>query len=396
MAQFIDRNGTSQQVELDVNVYREAQDSGMSVASYINQKFPTQANDAPAFQQLCASSGIFMKEDRKNGIQATRLRDVMEGTGPCAASTPATRDNVPTSRILFPAAILSTIEDKLAEDLTTTASAFDRMVAVTESIEGTEFKRAILNFDAPEAGRSMQTAQLAAPRNMLTLTASDRSQSIPTEALGIQWSDKVETGIGLDIVALSVARQVAVQRNARAYENVLALLNGDEDLDMAALSTVSGAYVTAATLDSTVTKTQLTQTAWVKWLYGVNIRQSATINWIITDIDGALMLEKRTGRPVITGDDGTSPRINTMEKIANPLIPANVNVFVTDSSSWPAGTFLGLDSRYAIQRINSLSAEYNATQDDLIRRSRAMRWDSGSAAMRLFDQSYSVLTMPTS
>ena len=79
--------------------------------------------------------------------------------------------------------------------------------------------------------------------------------------------------------------------------------------------------------------------------------------------------------------------------IANPLIPANVQVFVTDNPDWPAGTLVGLDSRYAVQRINSLSADYQATTEDVIKRSRTMRWDTGSAAIRLYDEAFSVLEL---
>lgn len=389
MASYIDKDGLTQQVEITPSIYREAQDAQVSVESLINQQHPVREGDAPAFKQMVASLGLFVKNDRKNGIRATRLRDAMDGT--CMQAATNTRDAVPQSRILYKAAILSTVEDKLAEDLNTTAAAFDRMVAVTDSIEGTEFKRAVLNYDAPEGARSQPVAQLAAPSNMLTLTVSDRSQTIPTDALGIQWSDKVEAGIGLDIVALSVARQIAVQRDARAGENVLALLNGDEDLNMAALSAIANAYIDASDLDSTATGGKLTQAAWVKWLYrGARFRR---LDWVITDIDGALAMENRVGKPVVVGDDATSPRIDSQIRVANPLIPASVNVFVTDNPDWPAATLLGLDSRFAIQRINSVSANYQATEEDLIRRSRSMRWDSGSAAIRLFDQSFSVLEL---
>lgn len=391
MAKFIDHNGATQDVEIGTSIYQEAHKANISVESLINQRHPTREGDAPAFKQMCASLGLFTKNDSKNGIQATRIRDVMDGTGPCAEASSNTRNDVPQSRILYQAAILSTIEDKLAEDLDTTAAAFDRMVAVTETIEGTEFKRAILNYDRPERGRSQQVAQLARPVNMLTLTTSDRSQAIPTEALGIQWSDQAQDNVGLDIIALSVARQVAVQRDERAGHNVLSLLNGDEDMDMAALSTIAGMYVDASDLDATSTGGKLTQEAWVKWLYrGRSFRR---LDWIITDIDGALAIENRDGKPVIVGDDPNSPRIDSQMRVANPLIPATVNVFVTDIEDWPAGTLLGLDSRFAIQRVNSLSANYQATQKDLITRSNEMRWDSGTAAMRLFDQSFSVLEL---
>lgn len=391
MAKYFDQTGKLVEVELTPRIYQEAHANGVSVETLINQRHPTREGDAPAFKQMCASLGLFTKSDNKTGIRATRIRDVLDGTGPCAEVATNTRNDIPQSRILYQAAILSTIEDKLKEDLETTAAAFDRMVAVTENIEGTEFKRAILNYDRPEKGRSQQTAQLARPVNMLTLTTSDRSQSIATEALGIQWSDQAQDNVGLDIIALSVARQVAVQRDERAGYNVLAMLNGDEDMQMQPLSNVTGTYVNASDLHAESSGGKLTHEAWVKWLY--RGRSYRRLNWIVTDIDGALAIENRIGKPVVVGDDATSPRIDSQMVVANPLIPAKVNVFVTDIEDWPAGTLMGIDSRFAIQRINSITANYQAVANDVMTRSNEMRWDSGTAAMRLFDQSFSVLQL---
>ena len=388
MAHYIDAQGKSQQVNIAPSIYLEAKDAGVSVETLINTRHPVKEGSPSAFRQMAASLGMFMKEDRKLGIRPTKLKAVMDGS--CMNVSSNTRNDVPESRILFPATILSTIEDKLARDLNTAAAAFDRLVAVTDTIEGTEFKRAVINYDRPSEYRMQATAQLARPTNMMLLTVSDRSQNINTVAQGVEWSEQLESSVGLDVVALSVARQIAVERDARANQNILSLLNGDEDLNMKPLAQLNP-YHKVSDFDTTATAGGLTQLAWVKWLY--QGRSFRSIDWIITDIDGALAIENRKGKPLVTSDDGTSPRINTQMTIANPLIPANVQVFVTDNPNWPAGTLVGLDSRYAVQRINSLSADYQATAEDVIKRSRTMRWDTGSAAIRLYDEAFSVLEL---
>ena len=388
MAHYIDTQGQSQQVNIAPSIYLEAKDAGVSVETLINTRHPVKEGAPSAFRQMAASLGMFMKEDRKLGIRPTKLKAVMDGS--CMNVSANTRNDVPESRILFPATILSTIEDKLARDLNTAAAAFDRLVAVTDTIEGTEFKRPVISYDRPSEYRMQATAQLARPTNMMLLTVSDRSQNINTVAQGVEWSEQLESSVGLDVVALSVARQVAVERDDRANQNILSLLNGDEDLNMKPLAQVNP-YHKVTDFDTTATAGELTQLAWVKWLY--QGRSFRSIDWIITDIDGALAIENRKGKPLVTSDDGTSPRINTQMTIANPLIPANVQVFVTDNPDWPAGTLVGLDSRYAVQRINSLSADYQATAEDVIKRSRTMRWDTGSAAIRLYDEAFSVLEL---
>ena len=380
MATYIDNQGHTQVVELDAAIYKDAAAANMSVEAYINHKYPVASGDAPAFQQMLASEGIFMKTDRKTGIHASRLKDVLEGTTP-GASVSNTRDAVPQSRILMPAAVLSAVENQLARDLETSAAAMDRMIALTENIQGQEFKRVVVNYQRPSSYRSRATSQLSKPAAMLTLTVSERSNTIPSMSLGIEWSDQLTQNMTMDVVAMSILRQVAVQRNAIANEDLLAVLNGDEDYGMEALSTYAGVYVEASDLDTSITGTgELTQTAWVKWLYkDSNFR---TIDWIVTDLDGALAIENRKGKPVVVGDDATSPRIDSQMRVANPLIPANVNVFVTDNPDWPAGTIMGLDSRYALFRVNSLTANYSAIEQDLIRRANTMRWDSGTALYR--------------
>lgn len=389
MAKFIDIDGLTQDVNLDISIYKEAADAGMSVESYVNQKYPA-SEDAPAFRQFMASSGLYLQANNRYGIRPTKLQAALDGTGLSAVTN--TGNAVPQSRILFPAAVLSAIEDRLARDLTTASAAYDQLIAVTDNIPGTDYKRVITNYDRPSAGRSRATAQLAKPQRILGLTVSERTNTVPAISLGIEWSDQYAATTSLDIVSLSIARQVAIERDARANEDLLAILNGDEDVGQGALSAVSGAYVRAGALDPAITTTgKLTQTAWVKFLYRGG--EHRVIDWIVTDLDGALAIENREGKPVIVGDDGTSPRINSQARIANPLIPAEVKIFVTRNPNWPAGTLMGVDSRYGIHRVNSLSANYQAVEQNVIRRSNEMRWDSGSVSYRLYDEAFSVLEL---
>lgn len=116
------------------------------------------------------------------------------------------------------------------------------------------------------------------------------------------------------------------------------------------------------------------------------------IDWVVTDILGALAIQNRSGRPVITADNGTSVRINTNERVANPTWNDEVNVFITDDSNWPAGTVLGIDSRYAIQRVTSSNASYSAIEAFATTRSSIMRFDYGTISRRLYNDAHEVLT----
>lgn len=390
MATFLDTKGNPQVVNLDMSLYVDAKEAGMSVHDYFNMKYPTQANQPlSSFEQALHSLGFVMSSN--NGMsRSSNLASILDGKLKGAVAAANTAQGAPESRLIFPAAVLALVEDKLKRDLETAPRAYDSLVAHTDNIQGNQFVRVVTNYDIPEAARNRATAQLARPANMGLLTASERPGVVPIASLGLEWSDQVMQGTTIEFVALSLARQIRMQRYADAQDSIIALLDGDEDVPMAALP---AAYrKKAVDFDPTITEAGvLTQRAWVKWLYdGSDFRQ---IDWIITDIDTALAIENRLGKPVVVGDDAKSPRIDSNMRIANPLIPANVNVFVTTHPDWPAGTIMGLMSSEAITRVVSLTSNYQATERNAITRSNAMRWDSGSVSYRAYDEAFSVLTL---
>ena len=126
------------------------------------------------------------------------------------------------------------------------------------------------------------------------------------------------------------------------------------------------------------------------WLYSNSKKRRIT--HVVTDINGALAIEARTGRPVVTGDNGTSVRINTNESVMNPTWGADVQVFITDDANWPAKTIMGLDREYAVQRVVSSNASYQAQEDFVLRRGSAMRFDYGTISRRLYNDAFEVLT----
>jgi len=390
MASFIDINGAVQKVELDATVYREAADKGLSVEALINQTYPVKAGDASAFEQLCASEGMFLQANRKFGIRPATMDAILNGTKIEAGSV--VRDAVPTSRILFPAVQMSVLENKLREDNSGIIAAFGQMVAVDDSINLDRYERPFLNFSKPEGARTKAIAQLSEPTSMLSITVSDKSYRITGTSIGMEISDEAVRSTSMDLVTMAMQRQAEVEMAEKIEDFVINFLNGDPDQDMAALSTVSGSTATASTFHgSALGAGVLSQKAWVKYLF--NNAKKRTINYVITDIDGAMAIENRTGRPTVQGDNATSTRIDTLESIVNPMWPDQVKVFVTTDPNWPANTIVGFDSRYAIHRVTSTILAYQAAEAYAMRRSTKFRIDTGSIAYRLFDEAWNVLTL---
>ena len=392
MAAFIDDTGNTQQLPLDVSMYRQAADNQMSFEQFINRQYPASVH-GNTFDQLLDSEGIFCRPNRNIGLRAANMDEVLNGRSRMEAGV-VVKEAVPASRILAPAAILSAVEDKILADLEMNPMAFDSMIALDESINNDRWERAILNFSKPEAARSAVIGQLALPASMLTITASQVTRAIPTRSIGMEVSDQALKATSLDLVTLALARQRATERNERTNEFLLSLLNGDVDIGMVALSTIANKVVKANVYDSTISANGvLTQKAWMAYLIKNATRR--TITHVVTDIAGALAIEQRTGKPVITGDNPNSPRVNTEMSVVNPLWPANVRIFITTDTNWPANTILGFDAGYGIHRVTSTWAAYEAVEQFVLKRSTAMRFDSGEVVERLFDDAFDVLSLTT-
>jgi hypothetical protein len=389
MASFIDHTGSRQQVEVSLdNLVKPAKEANLSVRDYANQAYSTDAAKyGDSFSQLCASEGIVLQGSRPYGIKSPSLDAVLNGR-PTVEANAVVRTPTSQARVLLMPAIGALVEDKLVSDLQMNANAYDSMIAMDTVIADEWYLWPEANFSGPEAGRSQVTSQLAKPVNMLTLTTSEKSLRVPTFAMGIEWSEQATKYLNLDFIALSIARQAVVERNERANQNLLAMLNGDADVGQASLSSLSKVK-TASSLDALATA-GITQLAWMLWLYGNSKKRRIT--HVVTDINGAMAIQQRSGRPVIVGDNGTSVRINTNEAVMNPTWNAEVEVFITDDANWPAKTIMGIDAMYAIQRVTSTNASYQAQEDFVLRRASAMRFDYGTVSRRLYLDAFECLT----
>lgn len=387
MAGFRDADGAVQQLPLQVSMYAHAAERGQSFQEYVNHTYPTDAQAyGTTFQQLCASEGIYLKANTELGIRPSTMQAMFDGFDRQAGTV--VREGVPSSRILAPAVIMGAIEDKLVADLNMTPAAFDRLVAYDETIDRERYEQPVINMTKPEAGRSQVITQGVEPATMMTLSLSEKSYKIPTFSLGLEITDEAVKALKIDFVAMSLARQAAIQRNERANGYMLALLNGDLDNNDGSLASL-GYSVNASALDGAATGGTMTQKAWIKYLMRNGTRRR--INWIVCDIDSAMAVESRTGRPTVQTDNPTSARIDTTFSVANPTWPTNVNLFLSQDTNWPALTMMGIDSTSAIRRVRNLSADYAAIEAYVMKKTKAMRFDFAEHVNRMYPEAFDVL-----
>ena len=377
-----DATGAIAEVDVDLNLFRAAADGGSAHGlRHLDNTIQTRPDDLTPSQQVYAQAGLHRRDIT---LKAAMGLDAYQGA--------STQDNSITGRLVTQAFLMDAIEASLRSSDYGIMGVFNSKAAVTDSINGTKFERPILNYSRPAAGRSKAIAQLSEPTSMLLLTASDRSFKIPGTAIGIEYSDQVAQSVSLPIVTLSMQRQAEEEALERIEDQMLAFLNGDSDLDMPALASVSGAVKNAKTdYDSGLSAGVLSQKAWVNWLFDGSRKRR--IDTVITDLAGALAIENRTGRQNVQGDNATSKRIDTLESVINPTWPDRVDVVISQDPNWPANTIVGFDSRYGYHVVTSTSLAYSALEEFAIRRSTKMRIDSGSISYRLFDDAWSVLTL---
>lgn len=387
MFAYIDQSGARQEVKLEVGAalawYKEAAGVGMSVPSYLAAKYPTDDKKyGTTFEQFCASRGLFVRADRAYGIRPPTMAEVFEGAAVLQAGT-VIREASPASRIMFPAVIIEAIENKLKVDYSSDVAIFNKLVAMDLSIAGPKYEQPVLNFSKPEAARHAGISQLALPNSMLTITVSDVARKIPTISLGMEISAEALQATSLDLVSLALNRQIEVERAERVSDYIKAIVAGDADVGQAAL-----ALTTHTSLDAAPVAGALTHKAWIKFIR--KNWKKKHINWVLSDLDTLLKIENRTGRPNVQTDDPKSPRINPTFDVVNPQWQ-NVQHFLVDDGVIAADKILGFDSRFGIVRARNIQAEYQAVEEFVLRKSKAMRFDFGEMVYRLFDEAFDVL-----
>jgi len=389
MAAFIDAQGATQQFEMNLDVVREAGNARASVRDYVNGLLDTNVEAYGDPLPHAPGSGVILRHPpHQFGIKSSTLDSVVNGRVTYEAGT-IVRNPSNQARVLLTPAIGALIEDKLLANLDTNANAFDGMIAQDDTIADEWLLWPEINFTGAEAGRSQVTSQLAKPARMMSVTTSEKQVRIPTYALGIEWSEQATKYVNLDLISLAIARQVAVERNERANVNLLNILNGDADVGQGSLASL-GKVRTAVSLDAEATA-GITQLAWINWLYLNSTKRKLKV--LVTDIAGAMAIENRTGRPVVTNDNPTSARIDSTVSVMNPTWAPNLPIFIVDPSvGWPAKTILGIDTDYGLHRVSSTNASYSAQEEFVLRRASAMRWDFGQIVRRLFTDAFDVLT----
>ena len=405
-AKYYDAAGALQDVELPPTIYKAASDANLSVPAYINRQYPTKEGNpyGSTFNQMLASTGLIVPDPKVQanyGLRAPSMADVLSGTvsfsaGPNTQQFGNPAPSTGTSRTLFPAALIAYMETALVKNYDMDRVQFDKMVAIDIAVDKDRFEQPQINmgtYNGPNSALSGRRAQLAGPNAMMQFTTSDVTRKIPTYALGMEFSKEALRATTLDLVGMSVARQMMVEKDAWVNSYISDFYAGDADINSGSLSSL-GFTTATLTLDPACPTGKITQTAWLKWLF--KRRKYRVIDWVMCDLATYLLIEARVGRPSLTAIDNQLPRLEAQATVVNSVI-GDVKVFIVDDAAdggpLPAGTILGLDSRYAIARVRNTAADVTAAENYALRQAEAFMVQFAEICYRLHNDAFDTLTV---
>lgn len=379
------QDGTGQhEITLDMGLYKSEQ----GFVGALNSQFPTPQGMPTASEQLFAQCGLYRTADLKSGIKPAKIRDILDGGGLSAAGTAPGSTGI--SRFVAPAAILAGVQNDIYEDRTGVLAQFMNLVAFTQSVAGNRYEKPVFNYDPARNSRAKPVAQLAEPTSIGLLTVGEQSGTIPIFASGLEISDQAMDYFGFAEVQKCMSIMATYDIAERADGWLLSMMAGDADHGMAALT--GDQVEKAVTIDSAIAAAGvLTQKAWIKWIAKHSKR--APITHVITDIDGALAIQNRTGRPTANTDNQTSQRMDTIEVVMDPLWPSNLPIYIVTDENWPVNTILGISKPNAIVLHESSTANYSSVEQFVTRRSTKFRIDYGAVAARFYTRAFHRLNL---
>lgn len=404
---FLYRNSSGNTVQGDISLhdYEIAARLGVSTKAVINAKYPdADPQFGTAWQQGLRSAGIFPKGEPKFGIPSTTIQDAMSGecmnqsgilqlagntisspSIPVGSSTPA-------SRLFLPEVILGLIESNLQEDWGMEQGMFERMIADDLAIAGPVYTQPTIDITAPRDFDARAIAQNALPRNLASITASQWSKTVSTQAVGLQISDQATQLASLNLVQIILSQQMFGAKLRMLWNNLSNVVNGNLDAGESALTPVGF----KATYDSTAAATTITHKGWIKALYQPD--RQVRFDSMICDIDSYLAVQNRTGRPLMFdpatsganhGNAGTYGLDVTMTAPANfAALQVPFVMLVPTGSPLAANQILLFDSRYALRRVTNTLAAYSAVESMVLQRTTMYRADFGFLIHRLFSDAF--------
>ena len=377
------------QIDVGVDIYKAAAENSVSVLAQLDSQFAGDVTPgASASKQILCQAGMtaVAKATTPQEYRAA-LGNYNVGHAMTGMSASITREGTPASRLLTPAVVLEMAEIQRLDDKKSEIAVFKEQVATTRTIAGNRYEQPLIDLSVPGTAEAGRTSQLTLPNVIGTVTVTSRGGSIPSFGLGLEISDQAMKAFSFDQLALVLNRQRTMHEIRTLSNNMHVLVEGDSDLGMSALPIVKASTFDPAAIDM---KT-FSQRALMKILRENTVMREPSHIW--GDEDTYMAYIERTGRKV-----AASMYVEDAESGAKLARPINMNVtepkfWIVEDGVVPRGRLVFLDARYAIEEYINTEANYEATEQLVMRRGTQMRFDYGRVMRRWDDNAWLVVDM---
>lgn len=407
---IIDKEGNAQEITLSLEDYKAALSQKLSFKQYLNQKFAPETDTnkhGEPYAQMMVSSGLFLKPVPERGIRPPTVQQVLEANNfeinaagpylrPDGSKALASQNDLVSQRLFFMSTMFEIIESALVRDESSWLGTFNRMVALTRSVDSPYIIQPTVTTTGPRGGddysdtslgnESMPIAQLAAPATMTSITTGSKTYKMPEYSIGLEISHQAQQAVTIDLIGIILRRQAEGQRIRWAKAALKKILQGDVDWGMTPIAAKANVSDKFMRFDSAAT-THMTHKAWIKWLR--HNRYTLTIDWVLCTLDTFLDIQGRDGRPMSLYNTGNTEMLNSNPVLVDPAIPGSVNFFdIGTDILGAADVVYGMDSRFGIQKHTYSGASFEAVEEYVMRRSTAMRFDVSEAYTRIYDDAF--------
>jgi hypothetical protein len=379
---------TATDIAVTLKDFQDASKAGMTAVNYINDKYEkhTDKDSGTAFEQLLLTQGVRLRRDKQTGAGAHSIEKMLMADGANTSSQALTV----SGRMLVNSVIEQMIYSELFVDTTSYESDFNSMIANTTTSESSIIFQPIVNVTAPKGSRMQPIASGAEPATMVSISLSDRSFRIPRISIGLEIDDEAAKNQTIDQVGIILREQAAGQRLFMIDNAINNMISGDFDTGMLALSSEltvrTAAYYDAAS----TTQANFTNKAFLNWL--MDGRRQFTVTHIMCDRDAWWAVQAA----VLTNHyaAGSPLGLQTQPVFMNPMLPGIVKFLVVENGAVPAGTLIGIDSSKAIQKHIWAGGNYSASENYVMRRTSAMRFDIAEITTRMLPkaQGWKIMT----
>ena len=368
-------------VPLTVDLYREANELGMTFWQYLEVINPTKGTDTlDAFERQLEASGIIVKGNNEAGIYSSPGEYFFQSDRPGSA-------------VLFPVLLQKTAMWAKMKRVTD----INKLVATTRTIAGTSAYQTVAiddsNLNGPDGkGRSFRVDQRG---NFPSVKVgwSDKTNAVTKHGVQLDWTYEFVRRASIEVMQTIVARIMLQDQIEVVSEAISVAINGDGTSPAAQVLTFCGSAMTPGANEIKLAAASsaagvLPYDGYLKFIggmapYAPNII-CGTLNTIVTmvtmarpNIDPAELISRLQD----TQTQGTG-------KLMEGIFP-NVEMIVAEGM--PDNKLLALDTAFALERVIELNSDIQEAEKAISNQTEKMVLSIADTVSKLFPEASKVL-----